>query len=961
MNTHSPLPALLLLQLWVMAAALNQEGVLLLRAKGGFEIPGDSLADWKSGDPTPCNWTGVFCSSGAGGQPTVTKIDLSELNMAGPFPAEFCLLPSLSFLSLSFNYINSSLPNSSVLPCSSLTHLDLSQNVLVGALPSALSSLPLLRHLNLAGNNFTGAIPDSYSLFPSLQTLSLTANLLNDTIPPFLGNISTLRQLNLSYNPFAAGPLPRQLSNLTNLDTLWLAGCSLTGEIPPELGRLSKLTNFDVSSNFLTGEIPDALSALTSVVQIELYNNSLTGRFPAGLSNLTALRRIDASMNHLSGPIPDDIFSIPLLDSLHLYDNQFNGSVPTTAAMASHLFELRLFGNQLSGPLPASLGINSPLRFVDISYNQLTGEIPRAICGGGVLQELLLINNYISGGLPQDLTRCKTLTRVRLANNLLSGEVPAGIWGLPNLSTLELANNSLSGSIPADIAGAKNLIKLQISDNQFSGNIPAGIGSLSMLSELSASGNRLTGRLPESLRVLGELVLLLLHKNFLSGELLTGIQQWKNLTQLNLANNEFTGLIPSELGDLRALVFLDLSGNQLVGEIPIQLQNLQPSQLNLSDNQLSGSIPPLFMNRAYQNSFLGNPSLCRDPTGNCLSSINGARRGRSKFFWLLRSILILFAVVLIVGLSFHRYKKRKTDMAKSGLNNSDWILMTSHKLGFSECDISRCLQEDNVIGSGASGKVYKVVLGNDEVVAVKKLWNSPDMDAVAALGKIRHKNIVNLWSCCVERDSKLLVYEFMVNGSLRDVLRGGKAGALCWGLRLRIAMDAAEGLCYLHHGCHPPIVHGNFNSNNILLDADFGAKVADSGVAMVVDGVEKSPAFMSVDAASGAYHPPEYSCTRRFNEKNDVHSFGVVILELITGKLAADTEFGENDLVNWVCSGIQQNGVKEVIDSRLDLCNKEEEITKFLSIGLLCSSFLPMSRPPMMKVVKMLARLMEHS
>ncbi|PKU71079.1 receptor-like protein kinase HSL1 [Dendrobium catenatum] len=969
--------ALLLLHLRTVALALNQEGLDLIQAKLGLEDPNNALANWNSSDSTPCKWTGITCAtiSGTGGNPSVINLDLNALDLAGPFPAAICRLPNLSVVNLSLNYINSTLLNSSLLPCRSLTHLDLSQNLLVGSLPDSLASLSLLRYLDVSANNFTGAIPVSFALFPSLQILSLTANLLNETIPAFLGNISTLQELNLAYNPFAPGLIPSSLANLSNIETIWLAGCGLIGSIPSTLGRLKKLTNLDLSSNFLTGNIPDTFPGLASVVQIELYNNTLSGNLPLGLSNLTALRRFDAAMNLLSGSIPDDVFSIPLLESLHLYQNSFAGYLPVTAGKAGKLLELRVFSNNISGSLPADLGTNSPLMFLDLSENLLTGEISKGICDGGKLQEILLINNYLSGSLPEGLGHCRSLSRVRLANNRLSGVVPAGMWGLPHVWILELTDNSFSGEIPSNIAGATNLSKLLIARNQFSGNIPAEIGSLSKLYEFSASDNRLTGPLPVSLGSLPELGQLDLHNNSLSGELLTGIKSWGKLTKLNLADNDFTGRIPLELGNLPVLNYLDLSGNVLSGEIPMQLQNLKLNQFNLSNNQLSGPIPPMFHNDAYRSSFLDNPGLCRDFNGLCPSSA-GNSHGRSKFFWLLRAIFIFAALVLIVGITLFYWKYWNIKRGKKMMDKSKWILTSFHKLGFSEYEILDSLDEDNVIGSGASGKVYKLVLSNNEALAVKKLWKSNSLkndganhheaayDAfeseVATLGKIRHKNIVKLWCSCSHRDCKLLVYEYMPNGSLGDLLHSSKASLLDWPTRFKIALDAAEGLCYLHHDCVPPIVHRDVKSNNILLDGDFGAKVSDFGVAKVVDAIGKGPQSMSVIAGSCGYIAPEYAYTLRVNEKSDIYSFGVVILELITGKPPVGPEFGEKDLVKWVCSNIQQNGEDSVIDSKLDISSKAE-ISKVLHIGLHCTSNLPINRPSMRRVVKMLVEVREES
>jgi serine/threonine protein kinase len=179
---------------------------------------------------------------------------------------------------------------------------------------------------------------------------------------------------------------------------------------------------------------------------------------------------------------------------------------------------------------------------------------------------------------------------------------------------------------------------------------------------------------------------------------------------------------------------------------------------------------------------------------------------------------------------------------------------------------------------------------------------------------------------------------------------------LDWPTRYKIAVDAADGLSYLHHDCVPPIVHRDVKSNNILLDGDFGARVADFGLAKVVETTGKGIKSMSIIAGSCGYIAPEYAYTLRVNEKSDIYSFGVVLLELVTGRRPVDPEFGEKDLVKWVCTTLDQKGVDHVLDSRLDSCFKEE-ICKVFNIGLMCTSPLPINRPSMRRVVKMLQEL----
>lgn len=575
-------------------------------------------------------------------------------------------------------------------------------------------------------------------------------------------------------------------------------------------------------------------------------------------------------MNHLTGRIPDELCSLPL-ESLNLYENRFEGELPASIADSENLYELRLFGNRLTGRLPANLGKNSQLRWLDVSSNQFWGPIPATLCDKGALEELLVIYNLFSGEIPASLGTCQSLTRVRLGFNRLSGEVPAGIWGLPRVYLLELVDNSFSGSIARTIAGAGNLSLLILSKNNFSGTIPDEVGWLENLVEFSASDNKFRGSLPDSIVNLGQLGILDFHNNRLSGELPKGIRSWKKLNDLNLANNEIGGKIPDEIGGLSVLNFLDLSSNRFSGKVPHGLQNLKLNQLNLSYNRLTGELPPLLAKVMYRSSFLGNPGLCGDLKGLC----DG--RGEAKsvgYVWLLRAIFVVATLVFLVGVVWFYFRYKNFQDAKRAIDKSKWTLMSFHKLGFSEDEILNCLDEDNVIGSGSSGKVYKVVLSSGEVVAVKKIWGgvrkeveSGDVEKgrvqdnafdaeVETLGKIRHKNIVKLWCCCTTRDCKLLVYEYMPNGSLGDLLHSSKGGLLDWPTRCKIAVDSAEGLSYLHHDCVPAIVHRDVKSNNILLDGDYGARVADFGVAKAVETTAKGTKSMSVIAGSCGYIAP---------------------------------------------------------------------------------------------------------
>ncbi|KAB1201090.1 Receptor-like protein kinase HSL1 [Morella rubra] len=625
---------------------------------------------------------------------------------------------------------------------------------------------------------------------------------------------------------------------------------------------------------------------------------------------------LDLSNTNVAGPFPSLLCRLPNLTFISFFNNSINSTLPSDISSCINLEHLDLSQNLLTGTLPHTLADLPNLRHLDLTGNNFSGAIPDTFGRFQKLEVFSLVYNLLDGTIPPLLGNISTLKMLNLSYNpFFPGQIPPELGNLTNLQVLWLTDCNLVGEIPDSLGGLKKLTDLDLALNALHGPIRDEIGWLENLVEFSGDDNKLSGSLPDSMINLEQLGTLNLHDNELSGELPSGIKSWKKLNELNLANNGFSGKIPEEIGSLSVLNYLDLSRNQFSGKIPLELQNLKLNELNLSYNHLSGDLPPLFAKEMYLSSFLGNPGLCGDLKGLC----GGKGEAKSKgYLWLLRTIFLLAGLVFIVGVVWFYFKYRNFKKAKKAIDKSKWTLMSFHKLGFSEHEILDCLDEDSVIGKGSSGKVYKVVLSNGEVVAVKKLWGgakkefeSGDVEKgpvredvfdaeVATLGKIRHKNIVKLWCCCTTRDCKLLVYEYMPNGSLGDLLHSSKGGLLDWPTRYKIAFDAAEGLSYLHHDCVPPIVHRDVKSNNILLDGNFGARVADFGVAKVVDSSGKGPKSMSVIAGSCGYIAPEYAYTLRVNEKSDIYSFGVVVLELVTGRLPVDPEFGEKDLVKWV-------------------------------------------------------------
>ncbi|KAJ7519441.1 hypothetical protein O6H91_20G038700 [Diphasiastrum complanatum] len=946
----------------ITATAASPEVSILLDLQNSLVDPHDLLDNWNSSDLLPCEWTGVSCNNATG---LVTALDLSDMDLEGPVPQGVCQLQNLTFLNLGNNYLSGQFPQK-LLECTRLIYLNVSQNLIVDILPENISQLNLLRDLDLSGNNFSGSIPPGFGELPELQSLNLTNNLLNETIPGYLGKLSQLKWLDLAYNPYQLGRIPEELGNLTQLLNLHMTMANLIGPIPASFGNLTELTYFfDLSHNFLEGSIPPGIMRLPKLTKMELYDNLLSGEIPWNLKGLLAITDIDLSSNRLNGSIPSEIGQLKTLELLHLWSNQLTGEIPNGLSNLPNLGRLRLFNNKLSGNLPQSFGIAYPYVYFDISINQLQGSIPPYLCNGGKLLEFIVFNNNFSGNLPETYGNCSSLFRVFVNNNRLSGMIPTGFWNSSHLYIADFSYNKFEGIIPPEIGLASNLTSLKLSANDFNGSIPLEIGKATNLNKFMASYNRFSSSIPVEVGNLVSLNQLYLDHNQFTGSIPSTLGNCYKLSILMLSNNRLMGSIPFGLGNLSVLTQLDLSHNQLNETIPSELGNLRFSDFNVSFNNLVGSVPKGLIIGAFNTSFIGNPGLCGehlDGLSSCVQMGSRHNDGHTALIWISAVGTCLVGIVFLVGgLSFLFRKSCNPFQEKQ--SSTLWSLTSFHRLAFNEYDVPGSLDEDNVIGSGGSGTVYKSTLNNGQTVAVKKLWTNSKGNIlqdhgfkaeIETLGKVRHKNIVKLLCSYSSADGNLLVYEYMPNGSLGDLLHGPKAGTLDWATRYKIALGAAEGLAYLHHDYTPPILHCDVKSNNILLDEDYEAHVADFGVAKILESCSEDVSMSRITGTYG-YIAPEYAYTLKVNEKSDIYSFGVVLLELVTGRQPVSAEFGDGiDIVKWVCNKIQyDDGVQEALDLRLGL-EAQDSILAVLRVGLLCTNLVPGKRPSMLEVVQML-------
>ncbi|XP_055833781.1 receptor protein-tyrosine kinase CEPR2-like [Solanum dulcamara] len=931
-----------------LSNSLSVETQALLEFKKQLVDPWNFLESWKYTD-SPCKFYGIQCDKHTG---LVTEISLDNKSLSG------VISPSISVLQ-------------------SLTSLVLPSNLLSGNLPSQLANCTNLKVLNVTLNNMNGMIPDLSSL-AKLEVLDLSMNYFSGQFPAWFGKLTSLVALGLGGNNYDAGNLPDSFGKLKKLYWLYLAESNLTGQIPESIFEMEALGTLDISKNHISGNFPKSINKLQNLFKIELYQNNLTGELPVELVDLLHLQEIDISGNQLEGILPKGIDNLKNLTVFQIFKNNFSGEIPPGFGDLQHLNGFSVYRNSFSGEIPANLGRFSPLNSVDISENKFSGAFPKYLCQNGNLQNLLAVENSFTGEFPDNYASCKPLTRLRVSRNQLSGRISEGLWGLPNVLMLDFSDNNFTGTVSPGIGAATNLNQLVLSNNKFSGELPKELGKLTQLERLYLDNNDFSGIIPSELGTLKQISSLHLEKNSLSGSIPSELGEFPRLANLNLASNLLIGAIPNSLSMMASLNSLNLSSNNLSGSIPTNLDNLKLSSLDLSNNQLTGRVPTDLLTVGGEKAFVGNKGLCVDQSIRSIpmNSGLGACSGKAAQDKFMKSKLVVFCIVLLslsvlmgvfMLVSYWKYKHNaeaspEKRMGQANGMDPKWKLESFQhvELDVDEiCDVG----EDKLIGSGGTGKVYRLDLKKGcGTVAVKQLWKGNEVKVLTRemdiLGKIRHRNIVKLYASLMREGSNLLVFEYLPNGNLFEALHQEvKAGKteLDWYRRYKIAVGTAKGIAYLHHDCFPPIIHRDIKSTNILLDEEYEAKVSDFGVAKVSE-ISSTVSEFSCFAGTHGYLAPELAYTSRVTEKSDVYSFGVVLLELVTGRKPIEEAYGEGkDLVYWASTHRNDKGsVLKILDQKVVSELFQDDMIKVLRISALCTTKLPNLRPSMKEVVKML-------
>ncbi|KAJ4704047.1 LRR receptor-like kinase [Melia azedarach] len=869
-----------------------------------------------------------------------------------------------------------------------LTHLeklDLAYNELHGSIPVNLANLTSLTEIHLEDNQLTGGIPTSLGFLKNLTVIHLYLNYLGAKIPPSLGNLTSLLELNLWSNKLTGG-IPRELGNLTQLQSLKLDDNELSGELPPELGKLSNLREITLTSNKLSGKLPKEYAQLRNLLSFELGGNYLSGPIPKFIANWVDLTSLILMGNNFEGKLPPAIFNMKNLQYLMITDLSSPSFEFPHSANLTNIYSLILRNCSVTGVIPTYFGNWSWLKYLDLSFNSLTGGIPDSFQNLS-LSEMFLTENMLSGTVPGwifkqvqkgDLSynnftfrgpteKHSNQTRKLGFNNSGNGSpdhqeinikpanrdtiyqimdekcdgkkskyhslfINAGgeetIIGKNHYNAddktsnfyVNPANNwaySCSGDFPWSTENPKDYIK----------NMTCGV---SIPEAPLYAKSRLC---PQSLTYYG----FCLHNGNYTVKL-----HFAETVYTNQDDHSSTGKRVFDIYIQGKLALKDFNLKEKAGgPYKICTENFTA---NVHDNLLE-----IRLFWAGKGSLYSAPSLS-GPLISAISVTPDFKIGRlSKKE--IAGIIIASVSALLLLLAF---------MWRMGWLGDRELRVTCVELRGKSyslkqiIDATRNFSTKTEIGVGRFGTVYKADLG-DQIVAVKKL--SPQArHVIDQIGTelyvqekpLKHNNLVQLLGCCSKGDLHLLIYEHMENGSLQRALFDQDSKVqLDWPKRIIICLGIAKGLKYLHEGNpNHKIVHRNIKPSNVLLDGSLNAKIADLGLAKIYD--EEDPYKFIREKGTAVYMAPEYAMRKAITDKVDVFSFGILLLEIVSGQTNAKYEENKETVFLLDTAIVLQTKGKimELVDKKLSSYNWQQA-HKILGLAIQCVDQSPTLRPTM--------------
>ncbi|GLT87777.1 hypothetical protein SLE2022_058390 [Rubroshorea leprosula] len=837
-----------------------------------------------------------------------------------------------------------------------LTNLNLGQNYLTGPLSASIGNLTQMQWLSLGINALYGEVPKELGLLIHLRSLSFSSNNFSGPLPSELGNCLRLEQLYIDSSG-VSGDIPSTFASLKNLVTVWASDTELTGRIPEFIGNWSKLQTLRFQGNSFVGPIPSTFANLTSLTELRingLSNGSSTLEFIKDMKSLSVL---ELRNSNISDTIPSNIGEYHSLKQLDLSFNDTSGQIPNSLFNLSSITHLFLGNNKLNGTLPAQ---KSPsLLNIDVSYNNLAGSFPSWVNGQNLSLNLVANNFTIesssNSGLPSGLN---CLQRNFPCNRGLGRYYNFGIKCggrritssdgvvferddeiLGPASYFVTDENRWAVSNVGYFTGNNNPQYTKNSSSQFTNTLDS---ELFQTARISASSLRYYG--------LG-----LENGNYTVSLQFAEIQIEDSTTWQSLGRRIFDIYVQGNrvFKDFNILKEASGSSRQAVKkEITAQVsENYLEIHLLWAGKgtcciPFQGTYGPLISAISATPNF--KPTVSNKPPSSSKS-----RTG------LIAGVVVGVGVVSFLFLAaffiFGRRPKTNEDEELQGIDVRPYT--------FSYAELKSATEDFNLankLGEGGFGPVYKGKLNDGRIIAVKQLsvasrqGKSQFVTEIATISAVQHRNLVKLHGCCIEADQRLLVYEYLENKSLDQALFGKGSLNLNWQTRYDICLGVARGLAYLHEESRLRIVHRDVKASNILLDSGLIPKISDFGLAKLYDDTKTH--ISTRVAGTIGYLAPEYAMRGHLTEKTDVFAFGVVALEVVSGRANSDSSLeGEKMyLLEWAWHLYENNREVELLDSNI-LESDEEEVKNVIGVALLCTQTIPMQRPSMSRVVAMLS------
>ncbi|XP_022874433.1 probable LRR receptor-like serine/threonine-protein kinase At1g06840 isoform X1 [Olea europaea var. sylvestris] len=804
---------------------------------------------------------------------------------------------------------------------------------------------------------------------------------ISGSLSPQLGQLSYLKILDFMWNNIT-GSIPKEIGSIKTLELLLLNGNQLTGSLPDEIGFLPNLNRIQIDQNQISGSIPASFANLNNAKHFHMNNNSLSGQIPPELSRLPNLVHLLLDNNNLSGYLPPELSEMPNLLILQLDNNNFDGSeIPLSYSNMSLLLKMSLRNCNLQGPIPNWSSMPS-IAYIDLSLNQLNGSIPAGDLSENITTVDLSYNN-LNGTIPDSFSRLPYLQKLSLANNSLSGSVPSTIWQNRTLNESERLFLDFQNNMFSNISGSRALplnVTVSLRGNpiclrgnlvQFCGSQDEGFSNI--LNKTDARACLMSCPPPYELAPPSPNSTCFCAAPLLVGYRLKspGFSDFRpyidrfeeylstgmklNIYQLHIDSAEWQKG-PRLRMYLKIFPVYVNNSTFLFNRSEVRRIRSLFSGWNIPDSEVFGPFELL-------NFTLLDPY--RDESSSSSSGISkGALAG--IILGTIAGSVTLSAFVALLILKMHMKKHHRTSKRRPSNAASRISIRIDGVKDFTYGEMAQATNNfanSSVVGQGGYGKVYRGILADGTVVAIKRAeegslqGEKEFFTEIELLSRLHHRNLVQLMGYCDEEGEQMLIYEFMSNGNLRDHLSGKSKLPLSFAMRIRIALGSAKGILYLHTEANPPIFHRDIKATNILLDPKFTAKVADFGLSRLAPVPEFEggvPSHVStVVKGTPGYLDPEYFLTHKLTDKSDVYSLGVVFLELLTGM--HPISHGKN-IVREVNIAYRSGTIFSVIDEGMG-SYPSECVEKFINLALKCCQDETDSRPSMAEVVRELENI----